>query len=140
MCEALRTLRQELADWAARFEPARTGAADCEAVVAEAAAIENIAATVKAIAAASVAISGRWRSGGDRSAAAWLATRCGTTASQAKDAIETGTRLEHLDATAEAAKRGELSAARAAAVADAGDGRSRRRGPVAPHGGPSVAG
>ncbi|MGH8986461.1 MAG: hypothetical protein ACRDY6_21690 [Acidimicrobiia bacterium] len=43
----------------------------------------------------------------------------GTTVGQAKEAIETGRKLEDLPATADAAKRGELSPQQAAAITDA---------------------
>jgi hypothetical protein len=87
--------------------------------VEEASAIEKMAATVKALAAARVARTDLWRRGGDRSAAHELARRTGTTVGQAAQALETGKRLDALPETAAAARRGELSPQQTAAIADA---------------------
>ncbi len=85
----------------------------------EASAIEKMAATVKALAAARVARTDVWRRRGDRSAAHELARRTGTSVGQAAQALETGRRLSALPETAAAARRGELSAQQASAIADA---------------------
>lgn len=119
MCGSLGELRSALAAWASRFDPARVSAVDWAEVVRLAAAIKNIAATVESLAAAHVADTSEWRGGGDQSAAEWLARTTGTTASQAKRAIETGQQLEGLSATAETAKRGDLSPEQASTIADA---------------------
>jgi hypothetical protein len=108
-----------MSKYATRFDAAVLSAADAARVVDDAAAIKNMAATVEALAAARVAETEVWKQGGDRSAAHDLARRTGTSVGQAKDALETGRRLRDLPATAEAAKRGELSSQQAAAVADA---------------------
>lgn len=119
MYGSLTKLRSGLAGWASRFDPACVPAADCAAVVKEAAAIKNIAAILEAMAAARLADTSGWRSEGDRSAAEWLARTTGTTAIQAQRAIQTGQRLDGLSATAEVAKRGELSPGQASASVDA---------------------
>ena len=70
-------------------------------------------------AAAKIAESGVWRTDGDRSAETWLARHTGTTAAEAGHLVDTGRKLEHLPATAEAVRRGELSAKQAEAIVGA---------------------
>ncbi|MGH8986282.1 MAG: DUF222 domain-containing protein [Acidimicrobiia bacterium] len=115
----LSELRSAMHEFATRFDPALVSASDAARVVEDAAAIEKMAATVKSLAAARVAETNLWKRSGDRSAAHGLARATGTSVGQAKDAIETARRLEDLPATAEAARRGELSPQQAAAIADA---------------------
>ena len=112
-------LRESLSDYAAGFDPALLSPSQAERVVDEASRIENIAATLKALAAARVAETGSWRAAGDRSAAHHLARRTGTTVVQAATAIDTARRLEALPETSAAARRGELSAEQASAIAGA---------------------
>ena len=88
-------------------------------MVDEASSIERIASTVKALAAARVAETGGWRAEGDRSPAHHLARRTGTTVVQAASALDTARRLETLPETSAAARRGELSAEAASAIAAA---------------------
>ncbi len=78
-------LRESLSDYAAGFDPALLSATQAERVVDEASRIENIAATLKALAAARVAETGSWRAAGDRSAAHHLARRTGTTVAPGGD-------------------------------------------------------
>src|ERR1700736_600270 len=85
----------------------------------DAARIENVAATVKAAAAARVADTGVWRGGGDRSAAHHVARTTGSSVGQAVEAIDAARRLESLPAVAAAARSGGLSAAQSAAVSAA---------------------
>ncbi|MEA2902040.1 MAG: hypothetical protein QOH36_1927, partial [Actinomycetota bacterium] len=112
-------LRESLSKYAAGFDAALLSAAQAEEVVEQASRIEKMAATVKALAAARVAETGSWRSDGDRSAAHQLARRTGTSVVQAAAAIDTARRLETLPETSAAARRGELSADQACAIADA---------------------
>ncbi|MDQ6798191.1 MAG: DUF222 domain-containing protein, partial [Actinomycetota bacterium] len=119
MCEALAGLRDSMARYAAGFDAALVTAADAAQVVDRAAAIEKMAATVKAVAAARVAETELWRAGGDRSAAHHLARTTGTTVGAAADAINAARRLEQLPEAAAAARRGELSAGQVAAIPDA---------------------
>ena len=105
--------------FASRFDPVLVSARDAARVLDDAAAIEKMAATVKSLAAARVAETEVWRERGDRSAAHDVARRTGTTVGQAKEALETGRKLQDLPATADAAKNGKLSAQQAAAIADA---------------------
>ncbi len=112
-------LRESLSEYAARFDAAVLSAAQAAEVVEQASRIEKMAATVKGLAAARVADVGSWRTDGDRSAAHQLARRTGTSVVQAAAAIDTARRLEALPATSAAARRGELSAEQACAIADA---------------------
>ena len=106
-------------EFASRFDPALVSARDAERVLDDAAAIKNMAATVEALAAARVAETEVWREHGDRSAAHDLARRTGSSVGHAKEALETGRKLQDLPATADAAKKGDLSPQQAAAIADA---------------------
>src|SRR3954451_1505483 len=63
---AIAALRAGLATWADGFDPSACTVDQCRDVLAEAAAIEHIAAAVKAQAAARVAQSGAWREEGAR--------------------------------------------------------------------------
>ncbi|MFN2625996.1 MAG: DUF222 domain-containing protein, partial [Mycobacteriales bacterium] len=85
-------------------------------VVEHVAAMRNALATVEAAAAKRVAETGHWRRAGATSAEAWLAGQGGTTVGAARDALATAERLVSLPRTAAAAKRGELSPAKADAV------------------------
>ncbi len=119
MCRRLGELREAMGDYASRFDAALISASDAARAVEEASAIEKMAATVKALAAARVARTDVWRRGGDRSAAHELARKTGTSVGQAAQALETGKRLDALPETAAAARRGELSPQQAAAITDA---------------------
>ena len=114
-----RGLRVAVGRYVAGFDAALVSAADSAQVVADASAIDKMAPTLKALAAARVADTGAWRAGGDRSAAHHLARTTGTSLGQAAEAIDTARRLQRLPATAALAHRGELSAQQASAIADA---------------------
>jgi len=88
-------------------------------VVRHAAAIENMAATLKALAAARAADGNVWNNSGDRSPAHALARESGTSVSAAADALDSARRLAEQPALNDAARRGELSAPKVAAVSDA---------------------
>jgi len=115
----LSQLRRAMREYASGFDPALVSAHDAATVVDEASAIEKMAATVKALAAARVAETEVWRAGGERSAAHDLARRMGASIAQAQEALGTGRRLRDLPAVAQAARRGELSMQQAALVTDA---------------------
>jgi hypothetical protein len=119
MCERLGQLREAMGRYAARFDASFLSSEQAAGAVAEAAAIEKMAATLKGLAAARAAGGGAWKGAGDRSAAHHLARTTGTSVGQATEAIETARRLEKLPGVAAAAKAGELSASQAAAVSDA---------------------
>ncbi|MGI9023000.1 MAG: DUF222 domain-containing protein [Acidimicrobiales bacterium] len=105
--------------YASGFDAARVSATDAARVIADAAAIAKMAATVKGLAAARVADTDVWRAEGDRTAAHHLARTTGSTVGAAADSINAARRLDQLPATAAAARRGELSAPQVAAIADA---------------------
>src|SRR5579859_7048630 len=130
MCGGLAELRAAVAVYAAGFDPVVLSGSDAARVVADAAAIENMAATVKAAAAAWVADTGVWRQGGDRSAAHHLARTTGTTVGQAIEAIDTARRLDALPEVAERARRGELSTAQSSAIASAAAADPAAAGPL----------
>ena len=115
----LAEIRTEVAGFASSFDPSLISPADAERVVREAAAIENIAATIKAVAARRAADGGGWRRDGAPSAAHDLARKTGTTVVRAREALETAERLATLPALDAAARRGELSPSQTAPIADA---------------------
>ena len=119
MCERLAALRAAMAGCAASFDASVLSAADARLARDHAAAIEAMAATVKALAAARVAEGGRWKRDGQRSAAHELAAATGTTVAEARDTLELGRRLVSQPEVSEAARRGELSAAQSRVIADA---------------------
>jgi len=77
MGEQLGRVREALGRYASFFDAALLSCEDAAAVVAEAAAIENLAATVKALAAARFAAGEGWKEAGARSAASHLARTTG---------------------------------------------------------------
>lgn len=117
--EATARIRGAVGAFASGFDADRIDVAAAQAVVREWSAIENTAATIKSLAAARIATAERWDRTNGKSAADWLAGETGTTASRAREQIETGRKLRELDGTAQAAKRGELSPEQATAIADA---------------------
>ena len=119
MCERIGQLREALGRYASSFDPSLLSTEQAAGAVAEAAAIENIAATLKGLAAVRAEAAGAWKAAGDRSAAHHLARTTGTSVSQAGEVLATARRLEKLPAAAAAARAGELSASQAAAVAEA---------------------
>ncbi len=118
MCDGLVELREGMARYAAGFDAALLNVAQVEQVLRLAAAIEGVAATLKALAAARLVSVGSLR-GGERSVAHHLARLVGTSVAEAREAVETGRRLESLVEVAGAARAGELSARQAAVLADA---------------------
>ena len=119
MCETLAELEDGMRRYAAAFDAALLSAGQASLALAGAAAIERLAATVKALAAVRVGDTGAWKGAGDRSAAHHLARTTGTAVGQAQEVIETARRLETLPALASAARAGRLSAQQTAAIADA---------------------
>ena len=112
-------VREAMTVAAGRFDAALVDASEAAAILEDAVAIKNMAATVEALAAARIAETGMWQRDGDRTPAHQLARRTGTSVGQAMQAIETGRRLRDLPATSAAARRGELSVQQSAAIADA---------------------
>lgn len=84
-----------------------------------AAEIERLGTALKLLVAGGAVTRSRWRDGGHRSAAAWLADATRSSISDAISTLDTARRLEDLPATTEALRRGELSGAQVHAVAAA---------------------
>ena len=108
-----------VAAYARSFDAALISATAAQRIVGRAAAIEHMAASVKALAAARVAETELWKQEGDRSAAHHLARRTGTTVSKAREALDTAAALAQLPELDAAARSGEVSPAQAGAIADA---------------------
>ncbi|MDQ1373289.1 MAG: hypothetical protein QOJ09_627, partial [Actinomycetota bacterium] len=119
MCETLAGQRGAMAAFATEFDARVLSVSAARRVMREASAIEHMAATVKAMAAARVAEGGDWRRDGYRSPAEAVAKETGSSLGQAIDALRTAEALDELPAVAAAARRGELSPQQAAAVASA---------------------
>jgi hypothetical protein len=77
MCDRLGQLRDAVSRYATAFDPSVLSAEQAATVVADAAAIERMAATLKGLAAARAAEAGAWKDTGDRSAAHHLARTTG---------------------------------------------------------------
>src|SRR6266508_1525608 len=112
-------LRRGLRAYATRFDAGRISVRDAARVVEDAAAIENMAASVKALAAARVAETELWKQDGDRTAAHHLARRTGVSVGRAQETLVTGRQLQELPATAAEALSGRLSVSQTALIADA---------------------
>ena len=119
VCDRLGQLRDAMSRYASGFDAGLLTAEQAGVAVAEAAAIEHMAATVKGLAAARCGDAGLWKTAGDRSAAHHLARTTGTSVGQAGDVLATARRLEKLPVASAAARAGALSAPQAAAVAAA---------------------
>ena len=119
MCGRLAELRQAMAAYAAGFDAGLLTGEDAARARDHAAAIEHVAATLKALAAARVAEGPRWRDCGGRSAAHELAAATGTSVNDARDTLELGRRLAEQPEVSAAARRGELSAAQSRIVSGA---------------------
>jgi hypothetical protein len=118
-CPTIAAIRSALARLASGFDPGVLTAEAAAAAVADAAAIESMAATVKALAAKRVAETTAWRRDGDRTPAHHLARTTGTTVGEARELLDTAARLETLPEVDAAARRGELSARQMAVISDA---------------------
>ncbi len=117
MCEQLGEIRKAMAAYSATFEAALFSVADAHILLRDATAIEHMAATVKAMAAARIC-SGDQRPGAQRLAAEQLAELTGTTLGAANDTIAVGRRLQEQPEVAAAARAGALSAPQLLAVTD----------------------
>ena len=115
----MREVREAVGTYAGGFDPALVTAADAQRIVEEAVAAENMLATVRALAAKRVAETEVWRKEGDVSPAHQLARKSGTSVAKAREALETAARLAALPEVEAAARRGELSPAQVAPIADA---------------------
>jgi hypothetical protein len=108
-----------MAVYAAGFNAGLLSIDDAARAREHAAAIEHMAATIKALAATRVADGPRWQHDGQRSAAHELAAATGTSVKDARETIELGRRLAQQPEVSAAARRGELSPAQSQLVSDA---------------------
>jgi hypothetical protein len=81
--------------------------------------VERLAASAKTLLACRVEESGSWRTSGHRSAEDKMAADSGSSVSAAKKSLETSKRVRKLPKTAHAMRKGELSPAKAEAIASA---------------------
>jgi hypothetical protein len=107
--------------FAAAFEPALLSASQAEGATEQAARIEHMAATVKALAADRLAETELWKLGGDKSPAHMLGRKTGIPVSQAAQELENARRLSAHPKTDAAARQGKLSPQQAAAITDAAE-------------------
>ncbi|MDQ1400680.1 MAG: hypothetical protein QOF81_1143 [Acidimicrobiaceae bacterium] len=121
MCLGLIELRAAMEHYATGFDADRLSCDDAQTVVGEASAMEHMAATVKALAAARAAEATQWKAHGHRSAEEELARRTGTSLQGAREALALGRRLAEQPEVADAARRGQLSTGQAAAISEAVD-------------------
>ena len=102
------------------FDPALVMMRDAMELVQVFAAIENLGAAGKALAARRVSEGDLWRRKGYKSPAEWLARTAGTKVGDAIGVLETAEAMSSLEATTERFKAGALSPRQAKAVATAG--------------------
>jgi hypothetical protein len=117
VCQRLPELRRALSAYAEQFDAALLSAADARVVLGHAAAIEHLAATIKALAAARISDTGA--NPADRSAAHEIARATGTSVGSARRSLEIGRRLARQPEVAASARRGELSQSQLDAITDA---------------------
>ncbi len=122
MCERLCELRQAMVVYARGFDAALLSVADAEAAVREAATIEHVIVTVKAIAAARVTAGGTTRRAAySPHETRQLAATTGSSFAAARQTLELGRRLADQPELAERARTGRLSAEQAGLIAEAGE-------------------
>jgi hypothetical protein len=117
--EDLRSQEEALAGVCQALDPEAIPLPDAPAAYASLARIERLAAGAKLRLAGRVAESDVWRRAGRRSPAEHLAHLGGTSRGAAQQELDTAGHLASSPATSAALRAGELSAAQAAAVADA---------------------
>jgi hypothetical protein len=124
----LQALVGALRDAVHRLDPDYLSAEEATSLVRLFAEVERLGAAGRALMARQVERSGAWRSGGHRSAAHWMAEATGVPVGQAVGTLQTARALEHLPATEEAYRSGELSEARIREVATAAVANPRAEG------------
>ena len=115
----LQALVGMLRDAVLRLEPDYLSTEEATGLVKLFAEVERLGAAGKTLLARRVERSGAWKTGGHRSAAHWMAEATGVPVGQAVGTLQTARALEHLPATTEAYRSGELSEARVKEVAQA---------------------
>jgi hypothetical protein len=103
------------------FEPGRFSGDQAATLVRKLAEVERLAAAGKALAAARVDESNRWRRDGHRSAAHWMAAQTGSSVRGAIEAIDTAKRVTKLPHVEDAFRTGQLSAAQAGEISAAAE-------------------
>ena len=113
--EAAAALREALRG----FDPAVASAADCPRISDELAVTEKACATVRLLSATRAVQAGAHRDRGFKDGASWLARQSGTTASQARQALDTANRLGDCPDTQAALVAGDISLAQATEITKA---------------------
>ena len=106
---------------ARRLDPAGLSVDECEQALREAAEIESMGATMKAVLAARLAATEAHKATSAPTPDTHIAILTGSSPATAKAQIETGRRLDKLPATSAAARDGRLSTAQAQAIAAAAE-------------------
>ncbi|MGH9029398.1 MAG: DUF222 domain-containing protein [Acidimicrobiales bacterium] len=119
MCDRLSELRKATSHYAAGLDPDRLSCSDAARIISQASAMEASLQTIKALAAIRAAESGTWKETGHRSAAEALAAETSSTVGAARELIDTGRRLRGQPEVSRAARRGDLSFAQVALIANA---------------------
>jgi hypothetical protein len=119
MFASLLSVRQAVDALVRDFDAGSLTAAQSVRAVRELSAIRNVVDGLVAKAAKRVADTDAHRRSGARSAESLLATTLGATTGEARDAIDTATKLEALPATDRAVRDGKLSERQARMIADA---------------------
>jgi hypothetical protein len=109
---AAQALREALAG----FEPGLYSGVDCARLADELAATEKACAGARLLAGARAVAAGVHREKGFKDGPSWLAQQCGTTSSQARQALETARRLEDCTDTRTALLGGHISVAAASEI------------------------
>src|SRR4051812_30103949 len=89
----LTDLVRRCAAFAAAFDAGALDAPSCDLVLEQAASLEHMAATIKAVAAARVAASEVWCDRGHKTAPHYIAAKTGSSVPAAKEAVETANML-----------------------------------------------
>jgi hypothetical protein len=116
MFESLEIINNSLRKLSTTLEPGRYTGEQAATLVGLMAETERLAGAVKALAAARVDESNRWRREGHRSAAHWMAAKTGTSVSSASEAINTAKRIKTQPHVDEAFRNGELSPSQAGEI------------------------
>jgi len=113
--QAAAALREALA----QFEPGLLSGRDCARVADELAATEKACAAARVLAAGKAVAAGAHREDGFQDGAAWLAQQSGTTAGQARQALDMAGRLPDCPDTKAALLAGDISLAQAGEIMQA---------------------
>ncbi|HEY5025094.1 MAG TPA: DUF222 domain-containing protein [Acidimicrobiales bacterium] len=119
MLAALENGRRDMARELAEADPDRVTAAQAAALMMVFADIERLGAAGKVLFSKRASESMAWRDEGHRTPASWMAHTTGTGVGEAMAALETSAALGSLPETADALRRGELSASQLKIVAAA---------------------